>query len=76
MTSPYDIAKGISEGLANDTIIAKVNDVLWDMDRPLEANSTLKLLKFDDNEAKSVFWHSSAHVLGEAMEQHCGGMRF
>lgn len=72
-TSPYSIAKGISEGLANDAIIAKVNGVLWDLDRVLEGDCALQILKFDDDEAKAVFWHSSAHVLGEAMELHAGG---
>ncbi|XP_075215792.1 threonine--tRNA ligase isoform X2 [Lycorma delicatula] len=72
-TSPFDIAKGISQGLANSAVIAKVNNVLWDLDRPLEGNCSLQLLKFDDHEAQQVFWHSSAHVLGEAMERVYGG---
>lgn len=72
-STPYDIAKTISQGLADNTIIAKVNKILWDLDRPLESDCTLQLLKFDDPEAKAVFWHSSAHVLGEAMEYiYCG----
>ncbi|XP_039278005.1 threonine--tRNA ligase 1, cytoplasmic isoform X2 [Nilaparvata lugens] len=72
-TSPYDIAKGISQGLADNAVIAKVNNVLWDLDRPLEKDSKLQLLKFDDPEAQQVFWHSSAHMLGEAMERVYGG---
>lgn len=72
-STPYDVAKGISQGLADNTIISKVNDELWDLDRPLEASCSLKLLKFDDPEAQAVFWHSSAHVLGEAMERCYGG---
>jgi threonyl-tRNA synthetase len=72
-SSPYDIARGISQGLADNTVIAKVNDELWDLDRVLEGDCTLKLLKFDDPEAQAVFWHSSAHVLGEAMERCYGG---
>lgn len=68
-STPYDIACGISKGLADNTIIAKVNNELWDLDRPLEQDCTLSLLKFDDPEAQAVFWHSSAHVLGEAMER-------
>lgn len=54
-------------------MIAKVNDILWDLDRPFEHDSSLKLLKFDDKEGEYVFWHSSAHMLGEAMERHYGG---
>ncbi|KAL1458375.1 hypothetical protein WDU94_008532 [Cyamophila willieti] len=73
-TTPYDVAFGISKGLADSTIIAKVNGVLWDLDRPLEFNCKLELLnKFDNEEASAVFWHSTAHVLGEAMERVYGG---
>eukprot|EP00039_Didymoeca_costata_P010775 m.145836 g.145836 ORF g.145836 m.145836 type:complete len:776 (+) comp14958_c0_seq6:47-2374(+) len=72
-TTPYEIANSISSGLANSTVVAKVNDELWDLDRPLEGDCTLALLKFGDEEGKMVFWHSSAHILGEAMENHCGG---
>ncbi|XP_060571109.1 threonine--tRNA ligase 1, cytoplasmic-like isoform X2 [Ruditapes philippinarum] len=72
-TTPYDVAKGISQGLADNTVIAKVNDVLWDLDRPLEQDATLQLLKFDDKDGEYVFWHSSAHILGEAMECLYGG---
>lgn len=68
-TSAYDVARGISQGLADSTIVAKVNGELWDLDRPLEQDCTLQLLKFDDPEAQAVFWHSSAHALGEAMER-------
>lgn len=46
----------------------KVNDLLWDLTRPLEEDCTLELFKFDSPEGKKVFWHSSAHVLGEALE--------
>uniref|UniRef100_A0A914QSZ0 Threonyl/alanyl tRNA synthetase SAD domain-containing protein n=1 Tax=Panagrolaimus davidi TaxID=227884 RepID=A0A914QSZ0_9BILA len=45
---------------------------LWDLDRPFEGDETLKILKFDDDEGKAVFWHSSAHILGEAVERYCG----
>jgi len=72
-TTPYDVAKGISQGLADSTVIAKVNDVLWDLDRPLEGDATLQLLKFDSPDGEYVFWHSSAHILGEAMECLYGG---
>ena len=72
-TTPYDVAKGISQGLADSTVVAKVNQILWDLDRPFEEDSSLQLLKFDDPEGQYVFWHSSAHILGEAMERHYGG---
>lgn len=72
-TTPYEIAKNISQGLADNTIIAKVNNELWDLDRPLEFNCKLELLKFDHPDAQQVFWHSSAHILGETMERVYGG---
>ncbi|RZC42120.1 tRNA-synt 2b, HGTP anticodon and/or TGS domain containing protein [Asbolus verrucosus] len=72
-TTAYDIAKGISQGLADNVVISKVNGVLWDLDRPLEDNCKLELLKFNDPEAQSVFWHSTAHILGEALERVYGG---
>lgn len=73
ITTPYLVAQGISQGLADSCIVAKVNDEVWDLDRELEADSNLKLLKFDDDEAKAVYWHSTAHVMGEAMERVLGG---
>lgn len=72
-TTPYQIAYGISQGLADNTVIAKVNGELWDLDRPLEGDATLELLKFDNEDAQAVYWHSSAHILGEAMEGYYGG---
>lgn len=72
-TTPYEIACSISQGLADNTVVAKVNDEVFDLDRVLEGDCTLKFLKFDDPEGQAVFWHSSAHILGEAMERHYGG---
>ena len=46
--------------------------ILWDLERPLEASCSLRLLDFDSDAGKRVFWHSSAHVLGEAAERHYG----
>ncbi|OCF35327.1 threonine-tRNA ligase [Kwoniella heveanensis BCC8398] len=77
-TTPLEIARGISPGLADKVIIAKVNNQqLWDLTRPLESSCDLKLLDFDspdnDYEARQVFWHSSAHVMGEACERRFDG---
>merc|ERR1712002_1263306 len=72
-TTPYDIAAGISKGLADSCVVAKVNGVVWDLDRVFEGDAKLELIKFDDDEGKAVFWHSSAHVLGGAMERVYGG---
>ncbi|KAI0037080.1 tars protein [Vararia minispora EC-137] len=71
-TSPMDIAKGISKSLADRLVIAKVDGILWDLERPLEGSCKLELLDFEHPEGKKVFWHSSAHVLGEAAEKHYG----
>lgn len=72
-TTPYEVAVSISQGLADNCVVAKVNGEVWDLDRPFEGNSTLQLIKFDDDEGKAVYWHSTAHILGEAMERHYGG---
>ncbi|CAF1361935.1 unnamed protein product, partial [Rotaria sordida] len=72
-TTPNEIAQGISQGLASATVIAKVNGELWDLDRPFEKDSSLELIKFDDEQGKQVFWHSTAHIMGEAMELCYGG---
>uniref|UniRef100_A0A8C4X9U5 threonine--tRNA ligase n=1 Tax=Erpetoichthys calabaricus TaxID=27687 RepID=A0A8C4X9U5_ERPCA len=72
-TTPYQIACGISQGLADNIVISKVNNEVWDLDRPLEGDCNLEFLKFDDEEAQAVYWHSSAHIMGEAMERIYGG---
>nr|CAD1840152.1 unnamed protein product [Ananas comosus var. bracteatus] len=72
ITSPMDIAKEISSGLAASALIAQVDGTLWDMTRPLEGDCELKLFKFDSNEGRDTFWHSSAHILGESVELEYG----
>ncbi|SJK99833.1 probable THS1-threonyl tRNA synthetase, cytosolic [Armillaria ostoyae] len=71
-TSPMDIAKEISKSLSERIVIAKVDGDVWDLERPLEASCKLELLDFEHPEGKRVFWHSSAHILGEASERHYG----
>ena len=71
-TSPMDIAREISKSLSERIVISKVNDQLWDLERPLEGDARLEFLDFEHPEGKRVFWHSSAHVLGEAAERHYG----
>ncbi|XP_077174454.1 threonine--tRNA ligase 1, cytoplasmic-like [Paroedura picta] len=72
-TTPHQVAQTVSRALAENVVIAKVNGELWDLDRPLEGDATLELLTFDNEEAQAVYWHSSAHILGEAMEDFYGG---
>ena len=74
-TTPAEIAKGISNSLFKRTVVARLDgdkDQLWDLDRPLERSCKLELLTFDDPQGKMVFWHSSAHILGEACERRFG----
>ncbi|CAO3587892.1 unnamed protein product [Absidia cylindrospora] len=66
------IALGIAKSLAERTVIAKVDGEVWDLERPFEASCALELLDFEHPEGKRVFWHSSAHMLGEACERHYG----
>merc|ERR1712172_235475 len=72
-TTPYEVACGISKGLADNSVVAKVNGEMWDLDRVLEGDAKLELIKFSDDEGQYVFWHSSAHILGQAMEKIYGG---
>lgn len=72
-TTPCDVARTISQSLADHAVISKIDGELWDLDRPLEKSCKIEILKFDDDEAKQVYWHSTAHVLGEAMERFYGG---
>ena len=71
-----DIAKSISEGLARKVLAAKVNGQVWDATRPIDSDATLKLLTWNDNEGKNTFWHSSAHLMAEAVESLFPGVKF
>uniref|UniRef100_A0A2N9GPI6 threonine--tRNA ligase n=1 Tax=Fagus sylvatica TaxID=28930 RepID=A0A2N9GPI6_FAGSY len=71
-TSPMDIARSIGKGFADKALISQVNGVLWDMSRPLESDCELKIFDFNTDEGRDTFWHSSAHILGEALEQQYG----
>ena len=75
-TTAYQIASGISPRLANDVLCASVNDQIYDLDRPILEDATLKLHKWEDREAKNVFWHSSSHLMAEALEALYPGIRF
>lgn len=71
-TSPFDIASSIGKSFLERQVVAKVNGELWDLERAFESDASLEFLDFEHPEGKSVFWHSSAHVLGEACECHYG----
>lgn len=70
------IAKSISEGLAKKVLAASVNGEVYDATRAINEDATLKLLTWDDAEGKNTFWHSSAHLLAEAVEMQFPGAKF
>ena len=74
--TPMQIAKGISEGLAKKVIASSINGQVQDASTPIETDAALKLLTWDDTDARSTFWHSSAHLLAEAVEATFPGVKF
>lgn len=73
--SSIDIAKSISEGLARKVLAAKVNGQVWDLSRPIDNDVSLQLLTWNDVEGKAAFWHSSAHLMAEALEAIYPGVK-
>jgi len=74
-TSAMDIAMGISEGLARNVLSATINDEVWDANRPITTDSTLTLHTWNDKQGKMSFWHSSAHIMAEALETLYPGVK-
>ncbi len=72
----FEIANSISPRLAADILAATVNDKIYEINRPITEDATLKLHKWDDPQAKSTFWHSSSHLMAEALEQLYPGIKF
>ena len=75
-SSALDIAKSISMGLAQKVLAARINGAVYDLTRPLNEDSSLQLLTWDDEDAKKTFWHSSAHLMAEALEILYPGVKF
>jgi threonyl-tRNA synthetase len=75
-TSGLAIAQSISEGLARNALSVKVNHEVWDLNRKIEEDADIKLLTWNDIEGKSTFWHSSAHLMAEALEAIYPGIKF
>jgi threonyl-tRNA synthetase len=71
-----EIARSISEGLSQKVLAAKVNGEVWDLSRPILKNATLQLLTWDDKDGKSTFWHSTAHLMAEALESLYPNIKF
>ena len=74
-TSPMDIAMGISEGLARNVLSASVNGEVWDANRSITSNSSLTLHTWNDKQGKMSFWHSTAHIMAEALEALYPGVK-
>ena len=72
----YEIANSISPRLAAEVLVATVNSKLYELNRAINEDSTIKLHKWDDQEAKSTFWHSSSHLMAEVLEQLYPGVKF
>ncbi|MDO8998478.1 MAG: threonine--tRNA ligase [Bacteroidota bacterium] len=75
-TTSMDVAKSISEGLARNVLAAKINNEVWDATRPINSDSTLSLLTWNDDLGKETLWHSSAHIMAEALEALYPGIKF
>ena len=74
--TPLKVAESISPRLAQDVLVASVNDEAWDLTRPIEGDAAIKLFKWEDEEGKHAFWHSSAHLLAEALQVLYPGVKF
>ncbi len=74
--TPLQVAESISPRLAQDVLSASVDDQEWDLTRPIEGDASIKLFKWDDAEGKHAFWHSSAHLLAEALQELYPGVKF
>ena len=75
-TTALDVAMGISEGLARNVLAAEVNGEVWDPQRSINEDATLNLLTWRDDEGKRTMWHSSAHLMAEALEALYPGVKF
>ena len=75
-TTAYHIAKSISPRLAAEVLVASVNGNIYDLNRPIDEDSTIKLHKWDEPEAKHAFWHTSSHLMAEALQELYPGVKF
>jgi threonyl-tRNA synthetase len=74
--TPYEVARSLSEGLARNVLVAKVNDEMVELDRPIGEDASLVLYTWNDREGKDTFWHSSAHLMAAAIEELYPGVKF
>ena len=74
--TPLQVAESISPRFAQDVLVAKVGDEMWDLTRPITGDATINFYKWDSDEGKHAFWHSSAHLLAEALQELYPGIQF
>lgn len=75
-TTAFQIAESISPRLAADVLVASVNNDIYELNRPINSDCNIKLHKWDDNEAKHTFWHTSAHLMAEALQELYPNVKF
>jgi len=75
-TSSLDIAKSISKGLAEDVLVSEVNGKLVDLVKPISEDSSVKFYKFADDEGRKVYWHTTSHIMAQAIEELFPGAKF
>ncbi|MBE2228606.1 MAG: threonine--tRNA ligase [Ignavibacteria bacterium] len=75
-TSSLDIARSISKGLAEDVLVAEVNGILVDLVKPINQDSSVKFYKFGDDEGRKVYWHTTSHIMAQAVEELFPGAKF
>ena len=74
--TPLQVAESISPRFAQDVLVAKVGDEMWDLTRPIAGDANINFYKWDSEEGKHAFWHSSAHLLAEALQELYPGIQF
>ncbi|HAF78052.1 MAG TPA: threonine--tRNA ligase, partial [Maribacter sp.] len=74
-TTPLEVAKSISEGLARNVISAKFNETIVETTTPLETDGSLVLFTWNDKEGKTAFWHSTSHIVAQAIEELYPGVK-
>ena len=75
-TTGLQVAESISSRLAQEVLAITVNEQIWDLSRPIDTDATIRLHKWDDEQAKHAFWHSSAHLMAEALQELYPGIKF
>jgi len=75
-TTGMDIAKSISDGLARVAVGIYVNDAPYDLSREIHSDASIRIVTFDNDEGKEIFWHSTAHLMAEALEALYPGVKF